>query len=136
MYSREQYESDMADIEAIRVAARRKFLRVQLLRADKNQHAADGHPGNVLPCAYCMFAEEAVKKLNMDGHRYKAIDDKCDYLEQGFTERLRALARFLGEQDVANRFAKNCKILGHKCSNPKACGCSCHGRRVLQWKKG
>lgn len=126
----------MAEIERIRSTARQRFLRVELLRADQKQHAADGvHlPG----CAYCLFAEEAIRKLQMDGFKFQRIAKQCDALELAFTERLRATARNLGELDVAKRFAKNCAIKGHKCQD-KRCGCKCHpwGRidtKLLQFR--
>lgn len=135
LYSREQYESDMATIAAIRSKARSKLVRVEMLRADVAQHAADGHPANVLPCAYCAFAQEAISKLAMNGLKYKELDDKLLMLEESFTQRLRALARYLSENDRAKFLAGNCRKAGHKCSNPKSCGCSCHGRKVLQWRQ-
>jgi hypothetical protein len=130
MYSRDQYEKDMADIDHIRATARRKLVQVELLRADRRKHATEF--GHVEPCAYCKFATEAIIKISMDGFKFSKIATQCDALEQAFTERLRAVARLLGEREKAKGHAKNCKVLNHRCKNP-ACGCTCHpwNRRKL-----
>lgn len=131
LYSREQYEADMAEIEAIRVKMRRKYVKSEMLQQEMRECHLNGHHNSpdATKCPFCVHAVEALKKLYVDPFKFKRIADQCDSLELAFTERLRATARLLTEKDRSGFIAINCAKLKHRCFNPKACGCSCHGRR-------
>jgi hypothetical protein len=131
LYTREQYEADMETLRAIKTKALKRYVKSEQLQQDMRACHLDGHhnTGDSKKCPFCVHAEQALQRVYYDPFKYMKVARQCEELEEAFTKRLRATARFLTELDSSKFIAKSCKALKHKCYNPKGCGCPCHGRK-------